>query len=215
MVEFNSTDIRSQSPRLSMRHSGCLGMISTLLFLPLLIVAGCGEIFQNQTASLGGGVAGSGGTLKTVFINNTNERAVFTFGTYNQTDRESVPVVNQFGIEVFETNLDGGETSNLLFLPCGRVFAVGSERLLAFLENNAETDDLFPSALEPGVQLFAVDGVDDEEITTLSGTADGQEYFIGTEFNCESLLVVRIEINDPGPAPFRLDFEVVPAESTR
>ena len=187
-------------------------------FFLLPVLAGCGDALQNQTASLGGALAGSGGTLKAVFINNTNQRAVFTFGTYNQTDRESIPFVDQFGAETFEPNLDAGATSTVVRLPCGRVFAVGSERLMRFIDENGDSAALSARALTPGVQLFDIESdedVSDAEVTALAGMAAGAEYYIGTQFNCESLVVIRIEINDPGPEPFRLDFEVVPAASSR
>ncbi|MHC5111155.1 MAG: hypothetical protein ACYTHJ_14900 [Planctomycetota bacterium] len=184
----------------------------TGLAIALLGLAGCDPFF-NQTASLGGDTAGETGTIKTVFINNTAFRAVFTFGTYNQTDRNSVPRIGQYGLEDFEINLDAGESTDVLNTPCGRVFGVGSERLLEFVDNNRDdTEDLVQEALEPGVQLYELaEGSD----PVLQGSATGTEYLLGTEFNCESLVVVRIEVNDAGGDAFRLDFEVVPAESTR
>ncbi len=175
---------------------------------------GCGDGFANQTASLGRSVAGQRGQVKIIFINNTPHRAVFSFGVLDQSDRDSIPDVRQFGINDFDATLDGGADSGVLQFTCGRMFSVGSEQLLAFVSRNGDPSSLLEEALEPGVRLFSTD--DGGEIDPVfEGSADAREVLLGVDFNCESLLIFRIETNDAGGRPFRVDFEVAPADSTR
>ncbi|MFQ5461350.1 MAG: hypothetical protein ACE5E5_01850 [Phycisphaerae bacterium] len=188
---------------------GCFVVCLTVVF-----GSGCGEGFANQTASLGRARAGQRGQVKIVFINNTPDRAVFSYGMFDQLDRDSIPNVRQFGINDFETTIDGGMESDIVRMACGRVFSVGSQRLLDLVARNGDPSSLLPEALEPGVRLFRTDQAGAGE-PVLEGSAEARELLLGVDFNCESLLIFRIETNDVGDFPFRVDFEVAPAESTR
>jgi hypothetical protein len=47
------------------------------------------------------------------------------------------------------------------------------------------------------------------------GTAPPFEAMLGVDFPCNSLVIIRFEIDDVGPDPYRIDFQVIPSESTR
>ena len=92
------------------RHGTWYALISVAWSGTLL--CGCVDFFANQTASLGGDVAGRRGTVRVLFINNTPYRAVFTYGTYDQTDTSFVPDFAQFALDG-GTTLDAGQASSV------------------------------------------------------------------------------------------------------
>ena len=87
------------------------GIWAVQLVAWLLVFPGCGVDFSNLAAPLGGDIAGSRGQVQIVFINNTTFRAVFTFGTYDQTDPSSEPDFSQFGHDPAGLVLEGDSTS--------------------------------------------------------------------------------------------------------
>ena len=190
-----------------------------------LLPAGCGDWFANWTASLGGNTAGQRGSVRVLFLNETPHRAVFTFGTFDPADQESRPDVEQFGPTDDDPTLDAEATSDIVTLTCGRVVAIGSPQLLDFIAENLSDADLIDEALVEGISF--IDPADDSDAdtdgsvddasgsATTAGSALPFEALLGVDFPCESLLILRLEINDPGPAPFRVDFEVIPSASTR
>jgi len=125
--------------------------------------------------------------------------------------------------------LDAEETSSLAFdnddatLACARVFSIGSPDLLGLITDNVSDellDDLDETAMLEGVEFFdmpAEDDEADEEAEPQSrGFAPPFEALLGTDFPCNSLLILRFEIDDANPdAAFRVDFEMIPSESDR
>lgn len=179
-----------------------------------LSTAGCGEFFANQSASLGGDRAGSRGEVRVLFINNTDARVVFTYGTFDQFDSSSRPDFGQF-LPQGSMVLDAGEQSSLAAnspgsaLTCGRVFAIGSERLLSLLAAG-QPSGIDEDALVDGVQFVdvATDG-EGEETLIPAGAAQPLEALLGVDFPCGALLIVTFE---PAVAEgdFRIDFEIIP-----
>jgi hypothetical protein len=178
----------------------------------LLSATGCSvETFYNQTASLGGNVAGSAGELRVAFINNTPFRAIFTYGTYNNTDQFDRPDAGQFVGNVRGTTLEGESTADIVTLSCDRVFAIGDPELLRLIEENGAGDlELDDEALLVGV------GFSDAELGTeaaglaTEGFAPEVRALLGVDFPCSSIVVIRFEVDQLGDAPFRADFEVIP-----
>jgi hypothetical protein len=193
-----------------------------------VLLCGCTDFLTNRTASLGGTVAGTRGTVTVLFINNTPHRAVFTYGTYDQTDPSFTPDFAQFTLEGLSV-LDADETSTLAetnddaTLACARVFSIGSPDLFELIRDNVSDDvldDLDDAAMHEGVEFFdmpAEDDEADEEAEPQSrGFAPPFEALLGTDFPCNSLLILRFEIDDANPdAAFRVDFEMIPSESDR
>lgn len=179
------------------------------------LLCGC-EGLANQSASLGGDEAGRRGEVRVVVINNTPYRAVMTLGAYDQTDRLTVPDLEQFGADANDDPLDGDATSEFRTLFCARVFSVGSSNLLAFVsENRGDDESINQEALVEGVEFHEVSTGEDADESTLVGRAAGFEALLGVDFPCNALLILHLEPNDgPGEA-FRIDFSLIPSESDR
>lgn len=171
--------------------------------------------FSNLTAPFGGNVAGGRGQVQIVFINNTPHRAVFTFATYDQTDQSSEPDFRQFGHDEDGLILEGDGTSPIGSLDCARVFSIGGPRMLALIAENLPDAPLADEASIEGVEFFSVPDEDSGAAPVSQGKSPPFEALLGVDFPCNALLIVRLEIDDLGPAPFRVDFEMIPSRSTR
>ena len=128
---------------------------AAILLMCLPALCGCSDFFRNQSAPLGGDQAGGRGTLRVLFINNTPQRAVFTYGTYDQGDPGFQPDFEQFGPLVSDLNLDGDSSSAIRSVSCGRVFAIGSDGLRALIAENVDAT-VIDEALVDGVAFFDV-----------------------------------------------------------
>lgn len=186
----------------------------TAMAAPLAGCFGGLEIFFNQTASLGGETVGGRGGVEVLIVNNTPFRAAFTAGTYDQADIDTVPVFQAFGLDDGDTALDGND-DDLFQLQCGRVFSVGGAGLHAALARNGDTDSLPEDAREVGVRFFSETQVDGETQFVEEGVSPPLERLLGTDFNCNSLLICFLEFDDVGEDRFRIEYRVIPAESTR
>lgn len=207
-----------------MRKVCCWGC--WLLLGWMMLAAGCGDyltLFVNQSASLGGGAdaitlgqAGASGSprgiIRVLFINNTPFRAVFSGGAYDQASRHSSIDLVQFGALDSEDNLEGNTSSAIGSLNCARQVGIGDDDLIRLMTDDFNVQQQLASAIVPGVKFIEVmeDGTQVDR-----GSAPERVIHIGTDFRCESLLIFRFEIDDSGVAPFRVDYEVVPAGTTR
>lgn len=190
-------------------------MTTLSVWLLLITVSSCGTDFRNQTASFGGDVAGERGVVRVIVINNTDFRPVMTFGAYDQLDRERAPDVVQIRLDDGVVTLDPDGQTPILGVNCGRIFSIGGEELLRRIEESG-TADLDEFALVTGVQFFApVDENEPDGEPELVGSAAPFDGLLGVDFPCGAQLIFRLEINDPGPEPFRIDFELIPSDSTR
>jgi hypothetical protein len=174
--------------------------------------AGCGEAWTNLSAPLGGNTPGGRGTVGVVILNNTPHHAVLTLGSYDQTNTNSAPDIEQYqltGARVLKPNSNGG----FLIVDCARVFSIGGSRLLALIES---TDtQAVQDALIEGVEFFAVDAANPEADPVSQGLAAPFEVLLGVDFPCNALLIFKLEVNDVGPEPFRIDFELIPSSDAR
>ena len=198
--------------------------LGAALATALLGLAGCGELFLNRTASLGGGTAGARGTVRVLFINNTPYRAVFTYGSYDQTDEFHQPDFAQYRRHDSTQNLNGDSQSSLSpgepgsLITCARVFSIGGPDLLRLIGENRPDATIREDAMVEGVEFFQIggeDGTDPEAEPVSMGFAPPFEALLGVDFPCGALLIVRFEFDDLGPDPFRVDFELIPSESDR
>lgn len=209
------------------------GVTCALGFGLSLVAAGCGvELFLNQTATFGpgGGDAvagapidsGSRGTIRVLIENNTPFRAIFTYGTFDNTDERSTPVFAQFSPDSqfippnTQATLEGFSNSGVVELPCARVFSVGSRSLINLIEKNPgpRAEEIDEAGLVDGVGFSDADLGSDAEATTNQGFARGFETLLGVDFNCGSLLHVTLEFNDAGPDNFVVDMQVFPARDS-
>ncbi len=190
----------------------CSKLLRTFLAAAICVLGGgcTPDVFLNQTASVGGDIAGNSGTVDVAFINNTPFRAIFTYGTYNNTDEDESPNVAQFIGDVNGLTLEGDQVANIVSLPCNRVFSIGDSELLRLLDRNGQVDGLNAEALVPGAAFSSAALGDDNDGLATEGFAPELRALLGVDFPCGSIIVIRYEIDDAGPAPFRMDFEVIP-----
>ncbi len=195
-------------------------VLAGIFILSALLGSGCTIPLDNLTASLGGNTTGARGTVRVLFINNTPHRAVFTYGTFDQTDQFSRPDFRQFGVDETSRHLDGNSESSIrptdgqspLF--CARVFSIGSPNLRSLIDENLEGVSVIDEALVDGVEFFDIDDDGDADANSV-GFAPPFEALLGVDFPCAALLIVRFELSDLGPDPFRIDFELIQSDSTR
>ena len=185
---------------------------------------GCIDLLANQTASLGGSTAGDRGQIQVAIINNTPYLAVLTVGTYDQLDRFSEPYFRQFSVrenpDTGEPRLEPNSSLGIFYLECGRVFSVGGPDLLELIDVNLPDTAVQEEAFIQGVDFYSlVEGDEEEEDVgepdELIGSAPPLEAWLGVDFPCNALLILHLELDDFGPEPFRIDFELIPSESTR
>ncbi|GIK17756.1 MAG: hypothetical protein BroJett003_27200 [Planctomycetota bacterium] len=181
----------------------------------VIVASGCADAFLNQTASLGGDTAGERGTIEIVFINNTPHRALFTAGTYDHTDADTVPQFVQFGGSSPLRVLQGNAASETLELPCARLLSIGGEALADLVRETASEDDFDEDALLTGVGFSSAPAGDADADVPDAGFAAAQTFLLGADFPCNALVVIRLEVNDAGPEPFLITMSFIPSESTR
>ncbi len=195
-------------------------VLARIFILSTLLASGCTIPLDNLTTSLGGSTGGARGTVRVLFINNTPHRAVFTYGTLDQTDQFSQPDFRQFGVDETSRNLDGNSESSIrpadgqspLF--CARVFSIGSPNLRSLIDENLAGETVIDEALVDGVEFFDIDEDGDSDAKSV-GFAPPFEALLGVDFPCAALLIIYFELDDLGPVPFRIDFELIPSSSTR
>jgi hypothetical protein len=181
-------------------------VLATLVFrLP-----GCGLLPANSTASFGGSTAGQRGAIDVVFINNTLDRPVLTFGTYDNGDPDSQPSFRQITRDDEDSTLEPDGVTEPRSLFCGRVFSVGSPALLQLIQRNLPDASVEEEALAEGVSFFDADSEADDPI----GTAPPFEALLGVDFPCNSLLVIYLESGDSA-GTYRIDFALIPSSSSR
>lgn len=178
----------------------------------MFAAAGCDAILS-ASASLGGDSAGQRGTARVVFINNTPYRAVFLFGAYDDLDQNTEPQVTQFSSE--NVPLEGNSQSGVANIDCSRVFSVGGKGLLQRIRENLPEDTVPMELMIEGVNFSSAPVGDDNADVATEGVAAPLDARIGVDFECNSLLVYRLEINDLGPEPFTVELTAIPSESTR
>lgn len=148
------------------------------------------------------------------FINNTPFRAIFTFGTYDPLDRDTLPTNLQ------QLRLEGNTASAQFLQPCRRVLSVGGDELIRLINENEHdpavnvTD---PRALVRGVNFSAAPLGDPLEAEPTEGTALGQVRRLGVDFSCArtdireitgtGLLLFTFEQDPAAPGGFRIDYQ--------
>ncbi len=213
-----------------MRPGSCL-----ILVLPAVLccTAGCDvqsirEIIQNQTATFGlpgageraGAPINSGlrGTIQVEFENRTPFRAIFTYGTFDNTDERTTPAFLQFSADSrfippgTPATLEGLAEEGPIDLPCARVFSVGSRSLINLIAKNPGPT---PEVIDESGLLDGA-GFSDGELGTPGesdpdqGFAAGFEARIGVDFECGDLLSVSLDFNDQDANNFRVELQVTP-----
>jgi len=193
-----------------------LGLMSAgLLSVVVATSAGCtNERILNQTASLGGETAGERGSVDVLFINKTPFRAIFTFGTYDETNQFTQPDFDQFGAGDDSTRvLEGDGFSDIIRLDCGRIMSVGGLALRRHIIDNIAAATFDEAALVEHIYFSSAELGSEFEASPTEGIAAGMNTFLGVDFPCGAMLIFRFEVAPEGSdPPFFVDFEMIPAE---
>lgn len=192
---------------------------------------GAYEAFLNNTASLGGSTPGQRGSLAVAFINRTPYRAVFTFGTYDPQDENSVPIFSQFYVDPIRTpdgfnrGLEGNESSGVIsFLSggrafCGRMLSLGGEEMIRRIRSFNATrlnDGVAPdaAALKPGI-AFSGKPIDDTTAPPDDfARRDAVDTLQGASYPCGALVIYTFEVDPQAPQGIRIDMEFIPEDQT-
>jgi hypothetical protein len=150
------------------------------------------------------------------FVNNTNARAIFTFGSYDPLDQDTVPT--NFG----QLRLEANSSSAQINQPCRRVFSVGGAELVRLVNENASNPVINindPRALVQGVNFSTAPIGDPLAAEPTEGTSLGREVRLGVDFTCArenildqtgtGLLIFTFEEDAGAPGGFRIDFQFV------
>lgn len=143
-------------------------------------------------------------SLQVSFINNTAFRAIFTFGTYDPLDKNTVP--DNFG----QLRLEGNSSSAQLAQPCRKTLSVGGQELIRLIDTNDLTVN-DPRALIDGVNFSGAPLGDPLEAAPTEGTAIGLDVLAGVDFTCDGLVIFTFEQDVTAPGGFRIDITFIPS----
>jgi hypothetical protein len=192
-----------------------------LMCLGVVAATGCDfrDELLHTTASLGGDTAGGRGNAEGLFINETPFRVIFTFGAYDELDRDTEPVLRQFGSNPDNPNydvLDGNTQTGIYTLPCHRVYSIGGAGLIARVERNLDASTYDADLLVEGAYFSTAASDSLEANTPTEGQADPIDSFIGVDFECGSMVIYHFEYNDAGGDPkFVIEQSVIADTSNR
>lgn len=198
------------------RHLLCLGLCALVPAMTSCSSTALSALLSPRTSFGGNGQLVSR-ALQIAFINNTPFRAIFSFGSYNPLDQETIPSSSR------QIRVEGNTASPQINQPCLQAFSVGGDELIRLIREN-EPDPAVnvtdPRALVNGVNFSGAPLGDPLAAEPTEGTALGSVVFSGVDFDCQ-----RTDIRDPGgarlllftfeqdataPGGFRIDFSFLP-----
>ena len=176
--------------------------IATLIALPLLLLAtGCaGQLISNLTEEAQGSV------LVTI-INNTRFRASFSYGSFDDLDRNPPGPISlqQIRVEALTTSAE-------VTITCGRDVAIGTQKLVdRVIATNGDAAAGFDvDAFDDVVHFSAAPADADGAAFPDAGTAAGRTVRLGVDYSCGDTLVFTLEEDAAAPGGFRIDYAVLP-----
>ncbi len=155
-------------------------------------------------------------TLQVGFVNNTNFRAIFTYGAYNPLDKDTIPTF--FG----QLRLEGNTSSAQIPQPCRATYSVGGDELIRLVnlhESNPSITVADTRALVRGIYFSGAPLGDPLEAEPTEGTALASVQILGVDFTCErtdvtnpvgtGLLIFTFEQDATAPGGFRVDYSFI------
>lgn len=194
--------------------------------LLLVLAPTCGDLWINNIFPLGGDVAGGRGITDVVFVNDTPYRAIFTFGTYDPQDQNSVPQFGQFAVDPeqdetpFNRGLDPDTVTQrgTFVVNCGRVFSLGGVDLIDRIKAQGDPRPVnqapvIEAALRPGVFFTSapLDDPDANAVVNFDARLDPPDSLLGVDYSCDALLIYTFEMDPDQPNQVRVRLEVVEA----
>ncbi len=201
----------------------CRGRPITKLFTIILLCGGLLPLATCTPAALGPLASPTadfapGGqiierALQIGFVNNTNFRAIFTYGGYNPLDKGTIPTF--FG----QLRLEGNTSSAQFAQPCRATFSVGGNELIRLVNLHESDPNITVAdtrALVRGVYFSGAPLGDPLEAEPTEGTALGSVQILGVDYTCErpaianpvgtGLLIFTFERDATAPGGFRVDY---------
>lgn len=141
------------------------------------------------------------------FVNNTPFRANFTFGGYDVTDQETVPVFGQLRVA-------GNTTAATQTQACRRTFSLGGQELIHLITvQNLTVND--QPVLHNDIYFSSAPANDPLAAAPTEGTANAMVLQDGVDYLCSGVLVFAFEQDAMSPGGFRVDYSYVePAPPT-
>lgn len=180
------------------RAAKCVATLLAGCLVVGLPTIGCtGELFKNQTEPTAGNI-----TFR--FVNNTDYRASFSFGTWDSLDRSPGPA------SLEQLRLEGNSVSDPVSVTCRRNAAVGTEefRLRVLNTGENETGDFDADAFDSTVHFSDAPADSDLAAVATVGTAQGIERLVGVDFTCGDELIFTFVEDPDASGGFRIDFSV-------
>jgi hypothetical protein len=189
------------------RRRGTIGVVGLVLAgsaLGVLLPAGCTEssLYRNIIAPT------SGGDVRFLFINDTDYRALFSFGTWNDLNRAPGEVDFQ------QLRLEAHSSSEEVTATCSHNAAVGTDKLVARVVAT-EADDVEgfdPEAFNSRVGFSSFPEGSEGEGLADAGHANGVEVLLGVDYSCGDVLVFTFVEDDAADDGFRVDYAVLVSE---
>jgi len=164
-------------------------------------LVGCpGDLAANLTEEVSGNIS-------VQFINNTDVRAVFSYGGYDAFDRNPPGPA-----QLQQLRVEAGQSSTVQTLVCRRNVAIGTQDFLTrILDVNADDVATFDAdAFKEYVSFSSAPADSAAAGLPTDGTAEGDERRLGVDFSCGDLLIFTFNEDATAPGGFRVDFTVVP-----
>jgi len=151
-------------------------------------------------------------TIQVGFVNNTPFRAIFTYGSYDQLDEDTIPIFGQLRLEAHTS-------SNQTAQACQSSYSTGGSELVRLIDtnrNNAAVNITDERALVDGVYFSGAPLGDPLAAEPTEGTAQGMVVLNGVDFSCRrtdiddttgsGLLMFTFEQDATAPGGFRIDY---------
>lgn len=151
------------------------------------------------------------GNIQVQFINNTDFRASFSFGTYNSLDRNPPGPVS-----LSQQRLEAHTTSSVVTAPCRHDAAVGTQEYIQrVIDTGGDTGNSFDAdAFTAEINFSSAAQDSPSAALPTEGTADGIVARLGIDFKCADLLIITFSADPNAPGGFRIDLLDVPAQPT-
>ncbi|MGD8454044.1 MAG: hypothetical protein PVJ57_19700 [Phycisphaerae bacterium] len=148
------------------------------------------------------------GTISVIFVNDTDYRAVFSFGTYDALDRNPPGTA-----QLVQLRLEAHDTSSASSLTCRRNMAVGTEEFRQrVVDTDADNVTGFDADAFNDDVYFSDQPVDsDLAAVPTAGTALGIEKIIGVDYECGDTLIFTFVQDPDAPGGFRIDYTLIRA----
>jgi len=182
-----------------------------LLLAVFLVTLACnpGEVFINNTTSLGGASPGTRGNLEVAFINNTPYFASFTFGVFDPLYETLIPESSRFAADADPAllRLERNSTSDFFPFTCGRVISVGDHDFIEAIRTRDTDADL--TTLQEGITFSDLLLTDPDVQSFTVNNVNNQTQLLGVHYQCESRVIFTFELDSTQPKGIRIDVDVI------